>query len=102
MDSLDGLTEEEAAAKAANAKRKQAGGYEDTILKTAFACGDQKSFTPEEVARLLSENWRPLLVHVRAAARRLAEEGRIEILRHGKPIDPSDVKGVIRLRLKQA
>lgn len=101
MDSLEGLTAEEAAAKAADAKRKQAGGYEDTILKIAAERGDQASFTPEDVARVLSENWRPLLVHIRAAARRLAEEGRIEILRHGKPIDPAAVKGVIRLRLKQ-
>jgi hypothetical protein len=54
------------------------------------------------VARALSEEWRPLLTHVRAAARRLAEEGRIDILRHGKPILPSEIKGVIRLRLKQA
>lgn len=35
---------------------------------------------------------------VRQAAIRLALAGRIEILRHGKPVDPQAFKGVIRLR----
>ncbi len=78
------------------------GRFELTILQIARERGEEKSFCPSEVARALSEEWRPLLTHVRAAARRLAEEGRIDILRHGKPILPSEIKGVIRLRLKQA
>jgi hypothetical protein len=32
----------------------------------------------------------------------LAEAGRIDILRHGKPVEPAAMKGVIRLRLKQS
>jgi hypothetical protein len=74
---------------------------ETTILQIAAERGEQKSFCPSEVARALSDDWRPLLTPVRAAARRLAEEGRIDILRHGKPIVPAQIKGVIRLRLKQ-
>jgi Protein of unknown function (DUF3253) len=76
--------------------------YDATILKFAAERGDGKSFCPSEVARALSEDWRPLLTHVRAAARRLAEAGQIDILRHGKPIEPAAMRGVIRLRLKQA
>jgi hypothetical protein len=76
--------------------------YDATILELAAERGEGKSFCPSEVARALSEDWRPLLIHVRAAARRLAEAGRIDILRHGKPIEPAAMKGVIRLRLKQA
>jgi hypothetical protein len=76
--------------------------YDLTILQIAAERGEGKSFCPSEVARALSsDDWRPLLTHVRAAARRLAEAGQIDILRHGKPIVPAAMKGVIRLRLKQ-
>ena len=76
--------------------------YDATILQIAAERGAEKSFCPSEVARALSEDWRPLLTHVRAAARRLAEAGQIDILRHGKPIEPAAMRGVIRLRLKPA
>jgi hypothetical protein len=59
-----------------------------------------KSVSPEEVARAVdSEGWRRLLGHVRAVARGLARQGKLVILRHGKPADPEDFKGVYRLRL---
>ncbi len=74
--------------------------YDATILAIAAERGAEKSFCPSEVARALSEDWRPLLTHVRAAARRLAEAGQIDILRHGKPVEPAAMRGVIRLRLK--
>jgi len=41
--------------------------------------------------------WRSHLHHVREAAIRLAEVGRIVIYRKGKPADPHDFKGVYRL-----
>ena len=37
--------------------------------------------------------------HVRAVARGLARQGKVVILRHNKPADPDDFKGVYRLRL---
>ena len=59
-----------------------------------------KSISPEEVARAVDpEGWRRLLGHVRAVARGLARQGKLVILRHGKPADPEDFKGVYRLRL---
>jgi hypothetical protein len=39
---------------------------------------------------------------VRAVARGLARQGRLVILRHNKPADPDDFKGVYRLRLPDA
>lgn len=45
--------------------------------------------------------WRRYMNAVRQQARHLARQGRIEILRKGKPLDPNDVKGVVRLRLPQ-
>jgi hypothetical protein len=59
-----------------------------------------KSVSPEEVARSVDpEGWRRLLGHVRAISRGLARQGRLVVLRHGKPADPEHFKGVYRLRL---
>ena len=58
-----------------------------------------KSVSPEEVARAVDpEGWRRTLGHVRAVARGLARQGKLVILRHNKPADPEDFKGVYRLR----
>jgi hypothetical protein len=40
-----------------------------------------------------------MLGHVRATAVGLARAGRLVILRHNKPADPDDFKGVWRMRL---
>lgn len=73
------------------------------ILRQAGAAGATKSICPSEVARALAPDeaeWRRLLGPVRAAARRLAREGRIEVLRKGKPVNPAEeVRGVVRLRI---
>lgn len=59
-----------------------------------------KSISPEDVARAVDpEGWRRLLGQVRAIARGLARQGRLVLLRHNKPADPEDFKGVYRLRL---
>jgi hypothetical protein len=59
-----------------------------------------KSIAPEDVARAVEpERWQRILGHVRAVARGLARDGRLVILRHNKPADPDDFKGVYRLRL---
>jgi hypothetical protein len=59
-----------------------------------------KSISPEHVARAVDpEGWRRLLGQVRAVARGLARQGTLVILRHNKPADPDDFKGVYRLRL---
>jgi hypothetical protein len=57
-----------------------------------------KSISPEAVARAADpEGWRRRLSQVRSAAVGLARAGRLVILRHGKPADPDDFKGVYRL-----
>ena len=43
--------------------------------------------------------WRRYMNAVRQQAVHLARQGRIEILRKGKPVDPNEFKGVVRLRL---
>ena len=71
----------------------------DAMLRIAAERGPEKSLCPTDVARAVStENWRPLLGAVRKVAADLASQGKIEILRKGKPINPDDMRGVIRLR----
>ncbi|MBM3589028.1 MAG: DUF3253 domain-containing protein [Alphaproteobacteria bacterium] len=69
------------------------------MLRIAAERGPQKSLCPTDVARAVSaENWRPLLGAVWQVAAELARQGKIEILRKGKPIRPDELRGVIRLR----
>ena len=77
---------------------------ESEILRHVTARGPDKLICPSEVARALDpEAWRGLLTPVRRAAARLAQAGRIDILRKGRPVDPTlEIKGVIRLRARQA
>lgn len=71
------------------------------LLEAKIAPG--KSVSPEEVARAVDpEGWRRLLGQVRAIARGLARQGKLVILRHNKPADPGDFKGVYRMRLPMA
>ena len=74
---------------------------EDAILTLAAERGAQKSLCPSEAARRLApEDWRSRMKEVRAAAIELAKQGRIHILRKGKPVDPDHFKGVYRLQIR--
>jgi hypothetical protein len=72
----------------------------DEIVRQTTACGAGRSICPSDVARALDADWRRLLAPVRRAAAQLADAGRIDILRKGKPIPPQEMRGVIRLRLR--
>ena len=74
----------------------------EAILAAAVSRGAEKSLCPSEVARALTpEDWRPLTARVRREAMVLAREGRIEVLRKGRPVDPAaEIRGVIRLRIR--
>ncbi len=78
---------------------------EATLLDLLRARGPEKSACPTEVARAFTTDpdpdaWRRHLSAVRRVAVRLARDGRIEILRKGKPVAPDEARGVIRLRLR--
>ena len=73
---------------------------ETEILRLTAERGAQKSICPSEVARALAPEWQALLSRVRQVAVRLAEAGRIDILRKGKPVTGEAVRGVIRLRFR--
>jgi hypothetical protein len=62
-----------------------------------------RSISPQDVACAVDpQGWRRQLSPVRGEAAALAREGRLVILRHGKPADPDDFKGVWRMRLPDA
>ncbi len=70
------------------------------ILDLLESRAPSASICPSEAARAVEpENWRDLMEPARRAARRLAHEGRIQITQKGKPVDPANFKGPIRLRL---
>jgi hypothetical protein len=74
---------------------------EETLLALAAERGPDKTFCPSEAARAIGgphpDGWGPLMQPVRRVAVRLALDGRLQILRKGKPVDPLDFKGVYRL-----
>src|ERR1044071_9524701 len=60
-----------------------------------------KTVDPQEAARELAgthpDQWGPLMQPIRRVAAAIGEQGRVVILRKGKPVYPSDFKGVYRL-----
>ena len=78
----------------------------DTIVNLCIERGVGRTICPTDAAKAMAEQngggdlaWREWLPKVRAAAVRLAHEGRIVIYRKGKPADPDNFRGVIRLGL---
>jgi hypothetical protein len=76
---------------------------EETILRLIAERGAGKTICPSEAARALGgphpDGWGPLMKPVRAASVRLAQQGRLAILRKGRAVDPDDFRGVYRLSL---
>lgn len=74
---------------------------EDAILTLARTRGPDKSIDPSEPAKQVASardiDWHSLMQPVRRAAVSLAKQGRLVILRKGKPVDPTEFKGVYRL-----
>jgi len=61
-----------------------------------------KSICPSEVAKdLQPDGWQRMMGRVRGVAVGLARQGRLVITKKGKPVDPDNFKGVIRLRLPE-
>jgi hypothetical protein len=72
----------------------------DAAILAAVSTG--RSVSPSDVAVALAgpgKAWQGLLPKIRARALVLMADGKIEILRKGKPIaDAADMRGVVRLR----
>ena len=81
---------------------------EETIL-ALVADRAGKTICPTDAARAIAAargeddlSWRRWLSPVRNAAKALARQGRLVIYRKGKPADPDDFRGVIRLGLPRS
>jgi hypothetical protein len=87
----------------ARARKPSPERISETMLELAAARGADKTIDPAEVARALAgpspDAWGRVMTDVRRVAIRLMKEGRIVVLRKGKPVDPDDFRGVYRLRL---
>jgi hypothetical protein len=74
---------------------------EAALLRFIAQREPDKTLDPQEAARALSgshpDQWGPLMQPIRKAAVALAEQGRLVILRKGKPVDPRNFKGMYRL-----
>lgn len=73
------------------------------ILDLAAARGAGRSISPMDVARAAAgdhpDAWSPLMPPVRRVAVALMKQGRIVILRKGRPVEPDDFRGVYRIRI---
>lgn len=73
---------------------------EAAILDALMRAGAEKTLSATDIAHDAGgDNWHDLLHPIRRAAVELALAGRLVIYRKGKPVDPSDFKGVYRLGL---
>ena len=83
------------------ATRPDAATIETVLLRLVAERGMDQTVDPAEAARELGgthpDQWGPLMQPIRRAAVMLAEQGRVVILRKGKPVDPRDFKGVYRI-----
>jgi len=73
---------------------------EDKIMELLNLRGRSKSICPSEVLAAENKSNKVLMEEVRCAARRLVHQGKILITQKNKPVDPSDFRGPIRLKLK--
>lgn len=72
---------------------------ERAILTLLDARPRDASICPSEAARMVAPtDWQPLMEPARAAARRLAAAGRLQITQHGRVVDPASIRGPVRLR----
>lgn len=79
---------------------------DETILALCHDAGPAKTICPTDAAKAHAAArgeealaWRSHLTEVRRRAIALAHEGRLVIYRKGKPIEPDETRGVIRLGL---
>ena len=71
------------------------------ILQTAQIRGVLKSTCPSEIAReLFPKDWRNHMGEIRDAAIALHNSGKVLLTQKGRVIDPEDVKGPIRIKIK--
>lgn len=75
---------------------------EEAIRRLLDERSPESTICPSEAARAVSdEHWRDLMEASRDAARRLVAAGEVEITQGGTVIDPTTIKGPIRIRRRR-
>jgi len=75
--------------------------YRELILRLLGQRGPNKTICPSEVLSDAEKQEPESMERVRASARRLAAEGKIDITQKGRVVDPGTHRGPIRLRLRR-
>ncbi|AVV47114.1 DUF3253 domain-containing protein [Streptomyces sp. ID05-04B] len=75
---------------------------ERAILELLERRGPTATICPSDAARAVYEGgddgWRALMEPARRAARRLVAAGEVEITQAGRPVEPTEARGPIRIR----
>ncbi|MDA5283337.1 DUF3253 domain-containing protein [Streptomyces sp. Isolate_45] len=78
---------------------------ERAILELLERRGPTTSICPSDAARAVYEGdddgWRALMEPARRAAGRLVAAGDVEITQGGRPVDPTEARGPIRIRIRR-
>ena len=82
-------------------KNKNKFDFRKPILALLAQRKSGQTICPSEVLAPEAKTDKVMMEHVRRSARLLAAEGLIEITQGGRPVDPLDFRGPIRLRLKR-
>ena len=75
---------------------------EITVIELCTLRGPDKTICPSEAARLLAGeggDWRALMPKIRIAAARLVLERKLIVTQRGRPVDPLEARGPIRIGL---
>ena len=81
------------------ARARLHGELEEAIRELLAGRGAGASICPSEAARRrFGEDFRRHMEDARRAARRLAHRGVVEIAQKGRPVDPADFRGAVRIR----
>ncbi|MEU4794731.1 DUF3253 domain-containing protein [Streptomyces sp. NPDC023327] len=79
---------------------------EKAILDLLERRGPTASICPSDAARAVytgdGDGWRELMEPARQAARRLVASGEVEITQGGRPVEPAEARGPIRIRTRRA
>jgi hypothetical protein len=72
---------------------------EEAIRSLLASRAITSTICPSDAARAVSPNaWRELMEPARRAARRMVDAGEVDITQGGSVIDPTTIKGPIRIR----
>lgn len=74
--------------------------YEEKILELLKKRDSSSTICPSEILPKPEKKNKTKMEEVRQAARRLAEQNKIVITQKGQVINPTEIKGPIRLKLK--